>query len=55
MTLLWDADPSAKERYDFAVGAILRVDTQVAAVRALGQDRLGLGIVVGGDDPERNL
>lgn len=35
MTLLWDADPSAQERYDFAVGAILRVDTQVAAVRAL--------------------
>jgi pilus assembly protein CpaE len=37
MTLLWDADPAARERYDFAVGQITRVDTQAAMVRALGE------------------
>ena len=35
MTLLWDADPSATERYDFAVGSITRIDNQAAMVRAL--------------------
>ncbi|GAB3065661.1 MULTISPECIES: AAA family ATPase [unclassified Phycicoccus] len=35
MTLLWDADPSATDRYDFAVGQVTRVDTQAAMVRAL--------------------
>jgi pilus assembly protein CpaE len=37
MTLLWDADPAARERYDFAVGQISRMDTQAAMVRALGE------------------
>jgi pilus assembly protein CpaE len=35
MTMLWDVDPSAKERYDFAVGEIVRIDSQAAMVRAL--------------------
>ena len=35
MTLLWDADPAAKDRYDFAVGQVDRLDTQAAMVRAL--------------------
>lgn len=35
MTLLWDADPAATDRYDFAVGEVNRVDTQAAMVRAL--------------------
>src|SRR6476620_1188389 len=35
MPLLWDADPAATDRYDFAVGQVTRVDTQAAMVRAL--------------------
>ena len=35
MTLLWDTDPSAQERYDFAVGQITRLETQAAMTRAL--------------------
>ena len=35
MTLLWDADPAAQERYDFAVGEVSRQDNQAAMVRAL--------------------
>ena len=49
MTLLWDADSSAQERYDFAVGAIVRVDTQAAAVRALEDNRNEHLVLIGPD------
>ena len=49
MTLLWDADPSAQERYDFAVGAIVRVDTQAAAVRALEESPNEPLVLIGPD------
>ncbi len=49
MTLLWDADPSAQERYDFAVGAIVRVETQAAAVRALEESPHEPLVLIGPD------
>jgi pilus assembly protein CpaE len=49
MTLLWDADPAAKDRYDFAVGEIDRYDTQPAMVRALEEARDELLVLIGPD------
>lgn len=49
MTLLWDADPSAKERYDFAVGDITRMDTQAAMTRALGDHPSEQLVLIGPD------
>ena len=49
MTLLWDADPAAKDRYDFAVGEIDRYDTQPAMVRALEEAKDELLVLVGPD------
>jgi pilus assembly protein CpaE len=49
MTLLWDGDPSAQERYDFAVGKITRVDTQAAAVRALEEAPSESLVLIGPD------
>lgn len=47
MTLLWDADPGATERYDFAVGSIVRIDNQAAMVRALGENPAELLVLIG--------
>jgi pilus assembly protein CpaE len=49
MTLLWDADPAAKDRYDFAVGEIDRYETQPAMVRALEEARDELLVLIGPD------
>jgi pilus assembly protein CpaE len=49
MTLLWDADPAAKERYDFAVGEVVRHDTSATMVRAL-EDSPGENLIVIGPD-----
>jgi pilus assembly protein CpaE len=49
MTLLWDADPSATERYDFAVGSITRIDNQAAMVRALEENPAELVVLIGPD------
>lgn len=49
MTLLWDADPSASERYDFAVGSIVRIDNQAAMVRALEDNPAELLVLIGPD------
>lgn len=49
MTLLWDADPSASERYDFAVGSIVRIDNQAAMVRALEENPAELLVLIGPD------
>ncbi len=47
MTLLWDADPAAKDRYDFAVGEVNRVDTQAAMVRALEESPSETLVLIG--------
>ena len=49
MTLLWDADPSATERYDFAVGSITRIDNQAAMVRALEENPTESLVLIGPD------
>jgi pilus assembly protein CpaE len=49
MTLLWDVDPGATERYDFAVGSIVRIDNQAAMVRALGENPAGTLVLIGPD------
>jgi len=49
MTLLWDADPGATERYDFAVGAITRFETQATMVRALEDNPTELLVLIGPD------
>ena len=49
MTLLWDADPSATERYDFAVGSIVRIDNQAAMVRALEENPAEFLVLIGPD------
>lgn len=48
MTLLWDSDPTAAERYNFAVGGdIVRVDSGSLAMRALQERPQELLVVVG--------
>jgi pilus assembly protein CpaE len=49
MTLLWDADPAAKERYDFAVGEVTRHDNSASLVRALEEYPTENLIVIGPD------
>lgn len=49
MTLLWDADSGASERYDFAVGSIVRIDNQAAMVRALAENPAELLVLIGPD------
>ena len=49
MTLLWDADPGAKERYDFALGGATRVDNQASLSRAVEDDPSELLVVIGPD------
>ncbi len=49
MTLLWDADPGATERYDFAVGGISRFETQATMVRALEDNPTELLVLIGPD------
>ena len=56
MTLLWDADPAASDRYDFAVGKVTRVDTQAAMVRALEEAPDEQLVLIGPDvDMEKYL
>lgn len=47
MTLLWDADPGAKDRYDFAVGEVTRLDNQAAMARALGDSPTEQLVLIG--------
>ncbi|GAA2169399.1 AAA family ATPase [Pedococcus bigeumensis] len=49
MTLLWDADPGAAERYDFAVGEISRFETQATMVRALEDNPTEMLVLIGPD------
>ncbi len=49
MTLLWDADPAAKERYDFAVGEVQRYDNSASMVRGLEEYPTENLIVIGPD------
>lgn len=49
MTLLWDADPSAKDRYDFAVGDVNRFDNQAALTRAVEESPDEQLVLVGPD------
>jgi pilus assembly protein CpaE len=49
MTLLWDADPGATERYVFAVGAISRFETQATMVRALEDNPTEMLVLIGPD------
>lgn len=49
MTILWDSDASAAERYDFAVGQNIRVETQAAMMRALEENPSEELVVIGPD------
>jgi pilus assembly protein CpaE len=49
VTLLWDADPSAKDRYDFAVGSVTRLDSQAAVVRAVEESPEEQLVLIGPD------
>jgi pilus assembly protein CpaE len=49
MTLLWDTDPAAAERYEFALGSATRYETQPMLVRALGEHQGEQLVVIGPD------
>jgi len=49
VTLLWDADPAARERYEFALGSTTRLDNQAAMVRALAENPAEQLVVIGPD------
>ncbi len=50
MTLLWDADPTAADRYDFAVGKdIVRLDNLAAVGRALQESPHDPLLIIGPD------
>lgn len=49
MTLLWDADPAARERYEFALGSTTRLEANSAMVRALADDPSEQLVVIGPD------
>lgn len=49
MTILWDSDATAAERYDFAVGQNIRLETQAAMVRALEENPHEELVIIGPD------
>ncbi|MFC8502962.1 CpaE family protein [Pedococcus sp. NPDC057267] len=49
MTLLWDADPGAVERFQVALGGVTRHDSPAALVRALETDPTEFLVIIGPD------